>query len=144
MQAVSVFRPDRAFAAVDETSDLRRELLNMAEPVIADRIIEGYRGLQHGKDAAERRFLAAQHRRLWRAILLDHRSLMASLAVELRSELAAAGIHADAIENVDQSVLEELVDIVLRCFHFSHDKARQCSMILLDAASFIGATRASA
>ena len=144
MQAVSVTRPDRVFAPVNDTSDLRRELLNMAEPVIADRIIDGYRGLHQGEDAAERRFLAAQHRRLWRAILLDHRSLMVSLSVELRNELAVAGIRSEAIEEVDQSVLEELVDIVLRCFHFSHEKARQGSMILLDAASFIGATRASA
>lgn len=119
--------------------DLRRELMNLAEPIIADRIIDGYRELQ--VDFGRLRLLSAQHRRLWRAILLEHRGIMNTLWSELRTDLATAGMHPDVAEAIDQSVFEELVDIVLKRFRSSTEKAKQCSMILLGAASFIGASR---
>ncbi len=119
--------------------ELRRELMNLAEPIIADRIIEGYR--EYDIDIARLRFLSAQHRRLWRAILLEHREIMGSLYSELHDELLATGMDADIADQIDQSVFEELVEIVLRRFRSSNEKAKQCSMILLGAASFIGASR---
>lgn len=122
--------------------DLRRELLNLAEPVIADCINGAYGELQ--PDAGQARFLSAQHRRLWRAILLQHRGIMGSLYSELRDELGAAGLATDVAETIDQSVFEELVDIVVKRYRTSNDKAKRCSMILLDAASFIGASRGHA
>lgn len=143
MQVVTVSRPAALRPQADGTPDLRRELLNFAEPVIADRIIDGYRTFDASLDPGQRRFLAAQHRRLWRAILLDHQGLMGSLYIELHGELVAAGLGIEAMEAVDQSVFEELVEIVLRCFRFSHAKVKQCMMILLDAASFVGAARAA-
>jgi hypothetical protein len=120
-------------------AELRRELMNLAEPIIADRIIEGYR--EYHIDTERLRFLSAQHRRLWRAILLEHRGVMTSLYSELHDDLAATGLEADSADRIDQSVFEELVEIVLRRFRSSSGKAKQCSMILLGAASFIGASR---
>lgn len=122
--------------------DLRRELLNLAEPVIADLIHEAYGDLTEDEDLL--RLWSAQHRRLWRAILLDHRDLMRTLATELRDGLAEAGLAPGLADTVDQGVLEELVDITVKCFRYSTDKTRRCSMILLDAASFVGAARTHA
>ena len=67
-----------------------------------------------------------------------------SLYAELRDELGAAGMSADVAETIDQSVFEELVDVVTRRYRSSNDKAKRCSLILLDAASFIGASRGHA
>lgn len=126
----------------DKFLELRRELMNLAEPIIADRIIEGYR--EFAIDSGRLRFLSAQHRRLWRAILLEHRGIMESLFAELRTELAESGIEPDFAETLDQGVFEELVEIVLWRFRSSNEKAKQCSMILLGAAAFIGAARRAA
>ena len=136
------FPPVNASPPSDRHLDLRRELMNLAEPIIADRIIDGYREIT--ADSGRLRFLSAQHRRLWRAILLEHRGIMESLFVELRSDLVEAGIQPDFADLVDQSVFEELVEIVLWRFRSSNEKAKQCSMILLGAATFIGAARGTA
>jgi hypothetical protein len=134
-QQASQFTP----APANGELELRRELMNLAEPIIADRIIEGYRDFD--LDGSRIRFLSAQHRRLWRAILLEHRGIMGSLYGELREELRASGMRTEVAEQIDQAVFEELVEIVLRRFRSSNEKAKQCSMILLNAASFIGASR---
>ena len=134
--------PPRPPLSWHDDFDVRRELMNLAEPVIADRIIEGYRDYE--LESERLRFLAAQHRRLWRAILLEHRGIMTTLYAELHDDLAAAGMAADIADQIDQGVFEELVEIVLRRYRSSSDKAKQCSMILIGAASFIGASRGNA
>ena len=119
--------------------DLRRELLNLAEPVIADLIHDGYRSMNG--DAEILRGWIGQHRRLWRAILLQHHDLMSTLAQDLRDALGAAGLPSTLADTIDQGVLDELVDITVRCFRSSNDKTRRCSRILLEAAAFVGAVR---
>lgn len=139
MHALAQSRSALSATPTSGLPDIRRELMNLAEPIIADRIIEAYG--EYDLEYGRLRFLAAQHRRLWRAILLEHRGIMTSLFAELSEDLVAAGMRADVAGRIDQSVFEELVDIVLRRFRASNEKAKQCSMILLEAASFIGASR---
>ena len=124
----------------DPWIDLRRELMDWAEPVIADCIYEGYRG--QAMEAGRARLLSSQHRRLWRAMLLEHRSTMNSVWTDLNSDLDAAGMEPTVARAIDQSVFEELLDIVMRRFRASSDKAKGCSMILLGAATYIGASAA--
>ena len=125
---------------LDPLAELRRELVNWAEPVIADRIFDSYG--EHDTGAETARYLAGQHRRLWRAILLQKQSIVTVLQRELQCELARAGLDPDVRYAIDQSVIEELIDIVLKRFRSSSGRVKGFSMILLGAASELSASRA--
>jgi hypothetical protein len=126
----------------DPLGELRRELMIWAEPVIADRILAGYRDYE--VDGPLKNILSMHHRRLWRAMILEHRSLMGTLRHELQNDLHRAGVEADVAEDIDQSVMEELIDIILKRFRSSREMAKGFSLVLLSAASHMGAARAVA
>ena len=135
MQTSAHVSPTRTAVPPDPLADFRRELMNWAEPVIADRILDGYRSLQLAPEIT--RVLSGQHRRLWRAILLDRRGVMDDLRQELLQDLANADVDSDLADGIDQSVVEELIDIVLKRFRFSGERVKGFSMILLGAASHL-------
>lgn len=129
-------------AAPDPLIALRRDMMVWAEPVIADCIIDGYR--ERAVDGALRSLVSTHHRRLWRAMILEHRPLMESIRHDLKDDLLRAGVEPEVIEEIDQSVMEELMDIVFKRFRSSRDMAKGFSLVLLSAASHMGASRAMA
>jgi hypothetical protein len=128
-----------AVAALDPLADLRRDMIVWAEPVIADRISEGYEGRVTGQ--AFRSLLATNHRRLWRALILAKHDTAEQVRVDLLHDLGRAGISPDLAEEIDNDVMEELMDIVFQRFRSSREVARGFGRVLLSAASSIGATR---
>lgn len=124
---------------LDPLAELRRELMNWAEPVIADRILEAYR--RHDLGIEWTRTLAGHHRRLWRAIILEKRGMMETMRHELLDDIARVGLASDVADLVDQNVIEELIDIVLKRFRTSGERVKGFSMILLGAASHISPSR---
>ena len=140
--------PERIIAAPpagpmpDPLAILRRDMMAWAEPVIADSIVEGYRDQSGGETL--RRLVTSQHRRLWRAMILDHAQLIPSLRQELHLGLDRAGIAIDVASTIDQLVMEELMDIVCARFRSSRELAKGFSLVLLAAASHMGAARVMA
>ena len=110
-----------------------------AEPVIADCIGEAYGDYELG--AAFRSLISTHHRRLWRALILENRPLIEQVRDELTRDLLRVGIHADVVEDIDNSIMEELMDIVFKRFRSSREAAKGFSLVLLSAASNIGASR---
>ena len=117
-------------------------MMAWAEPVIADRIAEAYR--DQGAGDAQRRLLISQHRRLWRGMELAPVNLIPSLRQELHLGLDRAGIAPEVANAVDHVVMEELMDIVCARFRSSRDLAKGFSLVLLSAASHMGAARVMA
>jgi hypothetical protein len=135
MQSTSQVREFTPSLSLDPLAELRRELMNWAEPIIADRILDGYRRVVASDTDA--RYLSGQHRRLWRAILLEKRSILALLRQELDEDLLKAGLDRDVADVIDQGVIEELIDIVLKRFRASSERVKGFSMVLLGAASHL-------
>ena len=135
MQSTPQVREFTPPLSLDPLADLRRELMNWAEPIIADRILDGYRRVVESD--ADARYLSGQHRRLWRAILLEKRSILEILRQELCDDLIKAGLDRDVGDVIDHGVIEELIDIVLKRFRSSNERIKGFSMVLLGAASHI-------
>jgi hypothetical protein len=123
----------------DPLLDLRRDMIVWAEPVIADRIWEAYRDRRVA--AASRSIVAVHHRRLWRALILHKFGLAQQIRGDLVRDLAQAGLSGEAMAEIDNDVMEELMDIVFRRFRSSREVAKGFSLVLLAAASNIGASR---
>jgi len=121
----------------------RRELIEWAEPVIADRVFDRYR-IAAGGGGDKLDGLAAQHRKLWRSVLLDQDASVSLSRKELLRLGRMAGLSPSFVDAVDQDIIEELLEIVLSRYQASRTSAKRFSLILMAAAGNIGAARAAA
>ena len=124
---------------LDPAGILRNELATWAEPVIADCIADAYGGYDLSASMAS--LLAIHHRRLWRALLLDQRTMAERIWVDLERDLTRAGLDRDITDEIDAIVLDELMDIVLTRYRSSRDKVKAFSRMLLAAATQTVAVR---
>jgi hypothetical protein len=118
---------------------LRSEMAVWAEPVIADCLDEAYG--DHGISGSWRQLLTIQHRRLWRALILDQRGAVERIATELSDDLHRAGLAPEVTGGIDAVVLDELMDIVFARYRASRDKTKGFGRVLLGAAAQTAAVR---
>ena len=69
---------------------------------------------------------------------------MTSIRHDLHDNLERAGVETDVVEDIDQDVMEELMDVVFKRFRASREMAKGFSLVLLSAASHMGASRVMA
>lgn len=123
----------------DLLGPLRSEMAVWAEPVIADCLDEAYG--DHGISGSWRQLLTIQHRRLWRALILDQRGAVERIAIELSDDLHRAGLAPGVTGGIDAVVLDELMDIVFARYRASRDKTKGFGRVLLAAAAQTAAVR---
>ena len=129
-------------AQSDELVEARREMWLWAEPIIVDRALEAYDVGLSNRVASN--ILARKHCRLWRAVIQDQPGDVEGVSGELRQTGEKFGVDRRVIDEVNNTVLEELVDIVLCRYRSSRHAARTFSMVLMSATSCFGALRAVA
>jgi hypothetical protein len=126
-----------------EFEDASRDIARWSEPLVADRILHFYDGRLFGL-SSESQALAFQHRRMWRNLLEGQ----TTRALEARRNLIrlAYGARLDIreLEEIDQSIFDELLGVILRRCKGSHVAARLQGMALVMAASTLGEIRKAA
>jgi hypothetical protein len=124
----------------EETS---REIARWSEPLVADRILMVYDQRLTGQEAASQA-LVFQHCRMWRNLLEGH----TARALEARRSLVKLAQRARLsdrdLEEIDRSILDELLGVILRRCQGSHMAARLQGMALVMAASALGEIRKAA
>ncbi len=127
-------------ARADHRASDGRDLIEWAEPVIADRVREFYSFAVPGREAQT---LALEHRQVWRSLLLAKPVPLDRSRRQLRRLGEEAGLPAGFADALDLEIVEELFDIVLLRYRASRDQVRRFSFILMAAAADLGAARAA-
>jgi hypothetical protein len=126
-----------------EFENVSRDIARWSEPLVADRVIMVYDQRLFGAESASRA-LAFQHRRMWRDLLEGQ----TARALEARRNLMrlARSAHIDRrdLEEIDRSILDELLDAILRRCKGSHISARVQATALMMAAAALGEIRRAA
>jgi hypothetical protein len=124
--------------------DARKEIARWSEPLVADRILMVYDQRLAGAEAASSQALAFQHRRMWRNLLEGQ----TARALEARRNLVRLAQKAHLgecdLEEIDRSILDELLGVILRRCQGSLMTARVQGMTLVMAASALGEIRKGA
>ncbi len=114
------------FGAADALADM----LDWSEPVIFDRLCEGY-GARVAEKAAVLK-LARQHRRVWRALIAGDMGKFAAQRRELVVALEWHGLDARSVAEGDVRILAELGDIVEARFQRCARLSRGYRLALLE------------
>ncbi len=123
--------------------DTSREIARWSEPLVADRILMVYDQRLAGEESASQA-LVFQHCRMWRN-LLEGQTLRALEARRNLVKLAHRARLSDRdLEEIDKSILDELLGVILRRCQGSHMAARLQGMALVMAASALGEIRKAA
>lgn len=138
MQVASVVH---AAETIDPFHGDRHELLEWAEPIIADRVYDFYSVATEERDADA---MAVKHCQLWRNVILAQSASVAVSRKDLRRLGTNLGLPLAFMDAVDQEVMEELLDIVLTRYQASRSQSKRFSLLLMAVANDLGAARATA
>jgi hypothetical protein len=121
--------------------ETRREIARWSEPLVADRILMVYDQRLVGVEGASSQALVFQHCRMWRNLLEGQtgRALEARRNLVRLAQRACLGEHD--LEEIDRSILDELLGVILRRCQGSLIAARAQGMTLMMAASALGEIR---
>lgn len=116
-------------------SDLaRKDMLLWSQPIITDLAQEAYAGLL-GARHHSLRVLAAMHARWWRVILGDETEKVAATRVDLTNLARLCGLGREAVDTLDDAILNDLVDVVTSRFSRSPQNVRLYVGLLLRASA---------
>lgn len=136
------FHFDTFVSEPDAQADARRDMWGWAEPVIVDRAALAYEVLL--ADPVAGLLMARKHRRLWRTLLQDDHAAVTIVRGELYRTARNLRLEAQAVEAVDEAILDELMDIVLCRFRASRTETKTFTLLLVAANSALTAARAAA
>ena len=111
-----------------------------AEPVIIDRAIGIYGRFV---DDAGTVAMARRHCRLWRNILFDQAGAVAPALTETTQTAEALGLPASTVGDADDSILDELLDIVTGRYRSSRNDIKTYSLVLMAANTCLNTARAA-
>jgi len=117
-------------------------LLQWSEPLIFDRLFDGYRAIVG--DLVLARSLARQHGRVWRALI---RGDLIEFEVQrgvLTASLDHCGVHLDRLADVDADIMSELLEVVMTRYQHSRRMAKVYHLALIELAGRLAPTRAAA
>lgn len=103
------------------------------QPVIVDYLHELYRD-RLGAGHASLRVLALSHGRLWRFLILDDEARLSGARKEVLGIARLSGLKSSSVDEIDQSMLTEIMDVIVTRFMRTPALARAYSHIALSAA----------
>lgn len=118
----------------------RADIVDWSTPLIADCLETGYRACLGPNDQLVAHF-TQQHRRLWLSIVGNEPAKAAEARHVLFSLAKICSLAGDAIEAIDELVMDELSDVVSRRFQGSPAKTRSYNRVLIDAAATLTQAR---
>ena len=118
------------------------DIARWSEPLVADRIYCAYERCRPTRLAAST--LGRLHCQVWRCLLDGETMVARRLRQDLVKVGQAHGIAATTMDAIDASVIEELLDVVMRRSPGSRAVARSEGMTLVNAAGALGEIRAAA
>lgn len=131
---------ERGAFVTDQISYERADIADWGAPLIADCLGLAYRACL-GADEQLVGHFTQQHRRLWLS-LVGNELAKAIEAQHLLGSLAKiCQLTDEAIEAIDEIVLDELTDVVAQRFQGSPAKTRSYNRILIDVAAVLTRTR---
>ena len=118
----------------------RADIVDWSAPLIADCLGVAYRACLGQNEQLVGHF-TQQHRRLWLSVVGNDAVKAAEARTILFSLAKLCSLAGEAIEAIDELVLDELSDVVSRRFQNSPAKTRSYNRVLIDAASILTQTR---
>lgn len=128
---------------LDDTDDVRQDILDWSEPLVCDRLCEAYDAC-FGGNAELRQPMARQHGRVWRLILSREKRRAADARRDLLKLARICRLGVEAIDAIDRLVLEELVDVVAQRFQGSPASTRLYGRLLIEASATLTEARLTA
>jgi hypothetical protein len=129
-------RNQGAVVLSDEASDVRQDLAEWSEPIIADYLHDAY-AERIGADHRSLRTLVSAHCRFWRALLIGNMTKMTINRRELAVLARLAHVPVTLVDAVDVGVLDELMNVIMARFMRSPGLARDYSHVLLRIAAHL-------
>ncbi len=118
----------------------RADIADWSSPLIADCLETGYRACL-GSNEELVQHLTQQHRRLWMSLVGNDRAKAAEARGVLFSLAKICSLNDEALEAIDELVMDELSEVVSRRFQGSPAKTRSYNRVLIDAASMLTRAR---
>ena len=128
---------------IEDFASERADISFWSTPLIADCIEAAYRACLGNDDRLVRHF-TDQHRRLWQSLVRDDRTKVSERQTTLNALAKMCRLTAEALQAIDEIVLDELADVVALRYQGSPAKTRSYNRILIDAASVLTQTRLAA
>jgi hypothetical protein len=117
-------------------------LLQWSEPLIFDRLFDGYRAIVG--DFVLARALARRHGRVWRALIRGDLSEFELQRGALVASLDDCGVHLDCLADVDADIMSELLEVVMARYRHSRRTAKIYHLALIELAGRLAPTHAAA
>lgn len=128
---------------LDDTDDIRLDILDWCEPVVGDRISDAYDACFGGNQDFCKP-LARQHTRLWRLIIGADKRRAAEARRDLVRLARACRLGPEALDAIDRLVLDELIDVITSRFQGSPANTRRYGRLLIEASATLTETRLAA
>lgn len=125
---------------LDDTNDIRREILDWSDPVVGDCLLEAYDAC-FGGNADWTRPMSRQHARVWRLIIGGDKRRAAEARRDLLKLAQTCRMGAEALDAIDRLVLDELVDVMAARFRRSSTDTRLYGRLLIEASATLVETR---
>lgn len=125
-----------------EWTSERADIVSWSTPLIADCLDLAYQAC-FGQNQQLIDHFTQQHRRLWLSVVSNNMKKAAEARQMLNTLAKLCRLTDEAIEAIDELVLDELTDVVAMRFQGSPMKTRAYSRMLIDAATVLTETRLS-
>ena len=125
---------------LDDTNDMRLDILDWSGPVVGDCLIEAYETCL-GENHHWSRPLCRQHARVWRHIIGGDKRQAAEARRELLQLARTCRLSAEALDAIDRLVLDELVDVMATRFRSSSNDTRRYGRLLIETSATLVETR---
>ena len=119
---------------LDDTNDMRRDILDWSDPVVGDCLFEAYDAC-FGGNMDWSRPMSRQHARVWRLIISGDKKRAAEARRDLLGLARTCRMGAEALDAIDRLVLDELVDVMAARFRTSSSDTRLCGRLLIEASA---------
>lgn len=124
----------------DDTHDIRLDMLDWSEPVVGDQLLEAY-GACFGGNMDMCRPMTRQHARLWRFVIAGDKRRAAETRRDLIRLAHICRLANEAIDAIDQLVMDELFAVVAARFRGSPADTRSYGRLLIEASTTLVETR---
>jgi len=128
---------------LDDTNDIRRDILDWSDPVVGDCLFEAYDAC-FGGNAQLSRPMSRQHARVWRLIIGGEKRRAAEARRDLLKLARTCRMGAEALDAIDRLVMDELVDVMAVRFRGSCSQTRLCGRLLIEASATLVEARLAA
>ena len=125
---------------LDDTNDMRRDILDWSDPVVGDCLFEAYDACFGGNNEWSRP-MSRQHARVWRLIIGGDKKRAAEARRDLLRLARTCRMSAEALDAIDRLVLDELVDVMAARFRSSSINTRLYGRLLIEASATLVETR---